>query len=82
VSLYTDAGLLQLATRNLKQGLPGTPRKVTGIGSGAFDAHGALAEAIHFVVGKTIVAITLTSGTAPTSTSAVDALAKEVAARL
>jgi hypothetical protein len=38
VPLSTDSGALQLATHDLKQGLPGTPKRVGGIGSAAYDA--------------------------------------------
>lgn len=83
VSLYTDQGSLQLAKRNLNQGLPGTPRKVARIGSAAYEATGGLSTAIHFNVGKYIVFVSLnTVGTPPRSTASLEALAKTVAARL
>jgi hypothetical protein len=83
VSLYTDAGALQLAKRNLDQGLPATPRKVAGIGVGAYEAIGASAAGIHFAVGKDVVYISLnTIGAPPRSTASVEAVARAVAAKL
>lgn len=80
VALYTDQGALQLATRNLKQGLPGgTPRKVAGIGSAAYEATGATSTGLHFRVGKYIAYLTLNK---PRATASLETLAKAVAARL
>jgi hypothetical protein len=83
VSVYTDQSFLQLAKRNLNQGLVGVPKKVAGIGSAAYEATGALAAEIHFSVGKDIVAVVLNSiGKPPRLTPALRALAKAIAARL
>ena len=83
VAVYTDTGALQLAKQNLKQGLPGPPKKVAGIGSAAYEAKGALSVGIHVSVGKYIVYINLnTIGTPPKSATALEPLAKAVAARL
>jgi hypothetical protein len=83
VALYTDTGALQLAKQNLKQGLPGPPKKVAGIGSNAYEAKGAQAAGIHVAVGKYIAYITLsTIGTPPKSAAVLEPLAKAVAARL
>jgi hypothetical protein len=83
VSLYADQGLLQLAKRNLKQGLPGVPRKVAGIGSAAFEATGASATGIRFAVGKYVALVMVTGNGKPSwSTKSVEALARAVAARL
>jgi hypothetical protein len=83
VALYADSGALQLARRNLKQGLPGgTPRKVSGIGTAAYEAGGASAFAIHFAVGKYVVYLTLTPVGKPRSAAALEALAKTIAVRL
>ena len=82
VSSYTDQGMLALAKRNLKQGLPGTPRKVVGIGNGAYEATGAGSEAIHVAIGKYVVAVVVnTSGKLP-RTAVIEAVAREIAARL
>jgi hypothetical protein len=83
VAVYTDTGALQLAKQNLKQGLPGPPKKLSGIGSAAYEAKGALAAGIHVAVGKYIVYISLnTIGTPPKSATVLEPLAKVVAARL
>jgi hypothetical protein len=83
VAFYTDLGVLQLAKSNLKQGLPGKPRKVAGIGSAAYEATGGLSTGIHFNVGKYVVYLTLNAvGKPPRSTPPLEALAKAIAARL
>ena len=81
IALYADKGALQLATRNLNQGLPGAPRKVTGIGSAAFEGSGASAVGIHFVVGKYVAYVTLNT-TGKAQRTSLEAFAKAVAARL
>jgi hypothetical protein len=81
VALYTDPGALTLAKRNLKQGFPGgTPRRVAGIGTAAYEASGAGATGIHFAVGKHVVYITLSGKLR--SKAPLEALAKAIAARL
>ena len=82
ISVYGDPGALQLARRNLNQGLPGTPRKVSGIGSAAYEAAGASAIGIHFAVGKDVAYVTLTSTGKLPRASSLEALARAVAARL
>jgi hypothetical protein len=84
IAVYGDAGALQLATRNLKQGLPGgPPKKVSGIGEAAYEATGAMGAGIHVAVGKNIAYISLsTPGTTPKSAAVVEPVAKAVAARL
>ncbi len=83
VAVYTDTGALQMAKQNLKQGLPGPPKKVAGIGSAAYEAKGALSVGIHVAVGKYIAYISLnTIGTPPKSATVLEPLAKAVAARL
>jgi hypothetical protein len=83
VSLYTDQGALQLAKRNLDQGLPGRPEKVTGIGSAAYEATAAFSTGVHFELGKYIVAVTVTGIGKPSwSNASVEDLAKAAAARL
>jgi hypothetical protein len=82
VALYTDKGALQLATRNLAQGLPGSPpRKLTGIGSAAYEATGASAIGIHFAVHDDVVYVILTTTGKPPRAS-LEQLAKAIAARL
>ena len=81
VALYTDPGALALAKRNLRQGLPGAPKKVTGIATGAYEAIGAGAAGIHFTVGKYVASLTLTpAGTR--SIGPLETLARAIAARL
>jgi hypothetical protein len=83
IALYGDAGLLQLAKRNLNQGLPGTPKKVSGIGSAAYEGVGASSTAIHFSVGKHIAYVSVTAVGKPSrSAASLEALAKGIAARL
>jgi hypothetical protein len=83
VSTYADKSVLKLAKSNLNQGLVGTAKKVTGIGSAAYGATGASAAEIHFAAGKDVVAVILTSiGKKPKLTPALKALAKAIAAKL
>jgi hypothetical protein len=82
IAAYTDAGALQLAQSNLKQGLPGPPKKVAGLGGPAYEAKGALSAGIHVTVGKYIAYITLSVRTPPKSATVLEPLAKAVAARL
>ena len=86
ISHYTDSGALQLATRNLKQGLPGgTPKALTGIGAKAYEATAAFSTGIHFLVGKYIVYLSVNDiGKNPTvaERTPFEALAKAVAAKL
>jgi hypothetical protein len=83
VAVYTDTGALQLAKHNLKQGLPGPPKKVAGIGSAAYEGKGALSVGIHVSVGKDIAYITLnTIGKPPKSATVLEPLAKAVATGL
>jgi hypothetical protein len=80
VALYLDQGALALAKRNLRQGLPGTPRTVARIGSAAYEASGAGTTGIHFSVGKYVVYITLSASR--TSRMTVEALGKSIATQL
>ena len=83
IGLYSDPGALQLAKRNLAQGLPGPPKRVAGIGGGAYEGTGASSTGIHFAVGKYVAYITLSSVAKPARTTApLEALARGVAARL
>ncbi len=82
VALYSDPGALALAKRNLRQGLPGAPKKVTGIGTGAYEASGAGAAGIHFTVGKDVASLTLTPAGKERSLASLETLARTIAARL
>lgn len=83
LSLYTDQSALALAKRNLNQGLPGTPKKVAGIGSGAYEATGGISTGIRFAEGKYIVLVGVSGiGKRSWSTTSVEALAKAIAGRL
>ena len=85
IARYTDSGALQLAKHNLRQGLPGgPPRKVPGVGAGAYEANGASSVGIHFTVGGYVGYVSLnTRGTASRALeAALETLAKAVAARL
>ena len=61
IEVFTDTGMLSLATHNLKQGLVGTPKSVSGIGNGAFESKNASAVDLKLVTGKYIAIITLSS---------------------
>ena len=83
VSLYTDQGMLGLAKRNLNQGLSGTPKKVVGIGSAAYEATGGFSTGVRFAQGKYVVLVSVNGIGKPTwSTKSVEGLAKAVAGRL
>jgi hypothetical protein len=80
ISAYSDQGVLQMAKLNLRQGLPGgTPKRVTGIGSAAYEASASKSTGIHFSVGKYVAYLTLGK---PRATASLEALAKTIAARL
>lgn len=80
VQVYKDAGMLQLAKRNLNQGLPGRAKRIAGIGSAAYEATGAGSTAIRFIVGNYVATVSLTT-TGRRSRSALEALAKTIARR-
>jgi hypothetical protein len=83
IEAYTDPGMLQLATHNLKQGLVSTPKKVTGIGSAAYESKDPQAVDVKFATGKYIANITLSSvRKPPQSPSELYALAKAVVTAL
>jgi hypothetical protein len=82
---YIDPGALQLAVHNLKQGLPGgTPKKVAGIGDGAYEAKGVgNGPGIHVAIGKYIAYINASSvGGPPLLPSVLEPIAKDVVAKL
>ena len=59
VASYTDKGVLKLARQNLKQGLPGPPHPVKGLGGPAYEAKGEMAVGIHIAKDNYIAYITL-----------------------
>ncbi len=81
VQVYKDAGMLRVAKSNLDQGLPGPPKKITGIGSGAYEATGGGSTAIRFAAGG-YVATAILSTTGRRSRSALERFAKTLAKRL
>jgi hypothetical protein len=85
VVAYSDPGALQLAVHNLKQGLPGgTPKKVTGIGDGAYEAKGVgNGPGIHVAIGKDIAYINVSYVGGPQlAPSVLEPIAKDVVAKL
>jgi len=84
IERYSDSGMLQLATHNLKQGLVALPpKKVSGIGDAAYEAKGNFAVEVKTVVGKYIAIIVLTNvRKPPKSPSEIESLAKDVVAAL
>lgn len=82
IAAYTDKGALQLAKHNLKQGLPGTPHRVTGIGTAAYAGSGANATGVHFAVGKYVAYLTLAGVTGRAATAEAETLAKSIVPRL
>jgi hypothetical protein len=83
VSVYTDGGALQLAKRNLDQGLTGAPKKANGIGSGAYTASSPMATEVKFAVGKDVVVV-IASPIAKSSRSSrsVEVVAQALAKKL
>lgn len=73
----------QVAMQTLDK-LPGTVKKVKGIGSLAYESGGAGSSisAINFVVGNRIVSVNLRSPKASKSLHAFNAMAKSIAAKL
>lgn len=73
----------QVAMKTLNK-LPGGAKKVTGIGSLAYESggDGSTLSAINFVVGNQVVAINMRTPTAPKSLAAFNTLAKSIAAKL
>lgn len=84
IERYSDSGMLQLATHNLKQGLVALPPKhVTGIGDDAYEAKGNFAVEVKTVVGKYIAIVVLSNvKKPPKSVSAIEPLAKDIVAAL
>jgi hypothetical protein len=75
----TSSPLWNLGLQTLDK-LPGGPaKKVSGIGSLAYESSGTSINAINFVVGKQIVDINMRTASAPKSRAAFEALAKAVA---
>jgi hypothetical protein len=75
--------LWQLAMKTMKT-LPGEPKKVSGIGSIAYEsgAAGSALSVINFVVGNQVVNINMRTTKAPSTLTKFNALAKSVAAQL
>jgi hypothetical protein len=83
VSVFSDPVWLAKAIHNLMQGLNGPPKKVTGIGTAAYEATGAYAVGIHTYVGKNLIYISLNEvGKTPSSPALIAPVAKDVVARL
>ena len=85
VAKFSDPGSLQLAVHNLKQGLPGgAPKKVTGIGDGAYEAKGSgFGPGINVAIGDYVAYISLSSTGEPKPTLAqLEPIAKDVVAKL
>ena len=84
VAAFTSTDFLKRAVQNLRQGLPGgTPKKVTGIGDGAYEAKGPLGPGIHVALGKYVAYLSLTAvGGPPPTLSQLEPIAKDVAAKL
>ena len=83
IEAFTDPGMLSLATHNLKQGLVGTPKSVSGIGNRAFESRSALAVDLKLVTGKYIAIITLSSVRKPPKSPAeLESLGKAVVTAL
>lgn len=83
IASYSDAGLLHLAKQNLKEGLSGPPKKVTGLGAPAYEAKGGLAVGIHITLGKYLVYISLNAiGKPPSSPKLIEPVAEIVAGKL
>jgi hypothetical protein len=72
-----------LATaKNTLRALPGVPKKVTGIGSLAYESSGGTLTEINFAVGSYVCSILLRTTKPLNSISSFNALAKAVAAKL
>jgi hypothetical protein len=86
VEKFTDSGMQKLAITNLKQGLPGPPKRIGKIGSTvAFEGTGANATGIHFAAGKYVVILVVnTVGSNPPKKlrTALENLAKAIAPKL
>ena len=75
--------LWQLAMKTIKT-LPGEAKKVSGIGSIAYESggDGSTLSVINFVVGNQVVNINMRTTKAPSALTKFNALAKSVAAKL
>jgi hypothetical protein len=79
IEVFTDPGMLSLATHNLKQGLVGTPKSASGIGDGAFEAKNSSAVELKLATGKYIAIVTLSSVRKPPKSPAeLESLGKAV----
>ena len=83
IEVFTEPTMLSLATHNLKQGLVGAPKSVSGIGEGAFEAKNASAVDLKLVTGNYIAIITLSSVRKPPKSPAeLESLGKAVVTAL
>jgi hypothetical protein len=86
VEKFTDSGMQKLAITNLKQGLPGPPKRIGKIGSTvAFEGTGANATGIHFAAGKYVVILVVNTigGNPPKAArTALEKLALAIAPKL
>jgi hypothetical protein len=83
IEAFTDSGMRSLAVHNLKQGLVGAPKSVSGIGDAAFEAKNASAVELKLATGKYIAIITLSSVRKPPKSPAeLESLGKAVVVAL
>lgn len=78
---WKNSGMLAAAKSHLNA-VPGTPKKVAGIGSAAYESSGGQLTVINFVVGSDICDINLRTAKPLGSLTAFNALAKSIAAKL
>jgi hypothetical protein len=83
IEAFSDSGMLSLATKNLNEGLLDTPKKVSGIGTAAYEAKGEVGVEVKAASGKYIAIVILTNVRKPPgSPAAIEPLAKAVVAAL
>ena len=81
VVAWKDSALLAAARSHLNI-LPGPPKKVTGIGSAAYESSAGQLTVINFVVGSDICDINLRTAKPIGSLTAFNALARSIASKL
>jgi hypothetical protein len=81
VVLYQNATFFSAAKSHLHV-LPGAAKKVTGIGSAAYESSGGGLTVINFIVGKYIVDINIRTNQPRKSLVAFNALSMSVASKL
>lgn len=85
VTTFTDtSGVAWQVSMKLLKVLPGTAKKVNGIGSVAYESggDGGRLASMHFVKGKRVVAFSWYSKKPQTSLKAFNAVAKSIAAQI